>query len=105
MGRGLCAALQFTPPSTSSPPQPSPPLPQTSLAPCKTLAGTPGYMSPEILGQFFAEDPSCTAKYDGTKADIYSAGVMLCVLILRSMVGWRLRVVGAGEADICFGGR
>ena len=38
----------------------------------QTLAGTPGYMPPEIMGGFF--NVSNAPNYDGTKADIYSAG-------------------------------
>ncbi|KAI8463878.1 MAG: kinase-like domain-containing protein [Monoraphidium minutum] len=49
----------------------------------ETLAGTPGYMPPEIMGGFFSA--SAAPNYDGTRADIYSAGVMLCVLMLRHM--------------------
>ncbi|KIZ02564.1 hypothetical protein MNEG_5396 [Monoraphidium neglectum] len=49
----------------------------------ETLAGTPGYMPPEIMGGFF--DLNNATNYDGTRADIYSAGVMLCVLMLRHM--------------------
>ena len=66
----------------------SQPLHNTALLPlfllAQTLAGTPGYMPPEILGGFF--DLKSAPNYDGTKADIYRAGVMLCVLLLRSMV-------------------
>lgn len=51
-------------------------------------------MPPEILGGFF--DKESTHNYDGTKADIYSAGVMLCVLILRSMVRGREAGLGKG---------
>ncbi|GBF89249.1 hypothetical protein Rsub_02126 [Raphidocelis subcapitata] len=50
----------------------------------ETLAGTPGYMPPEIMGGFFNKN-SLSAGYDGTRADVYSAGVMLCVLMLRHM--------------------
>lgn len=51
----------------------------------ETLAGTPGYMSPEIMGGFFAPDRSAPAPYDGVKADVYSAGVLLVVMLLHTM--------------------
>ena len=35
------------------------------------------------MSGFFKRDSS--SAYDGTKADVYSAGVMLCVLMLRSL--------------------
>jgi serine/threonine-protein kinase SRK2 len=49
----------------------------------ETLAGTPGYMPPEILGGFFSPDARLT--YDGVKADVYSCGVMLAVLLMRHL--------------------
>ncbi|WIA11167.1 hypothetical protein OEZ85_011300 [Tetradesmus obliquus] len=51
----------------------------------ETLAGTPGYMCPEILEGFFAPDKSVSRPYDGVKADVYSAGVMLVVMLLHTM--------------------
>eukprot|EP00879_Flechtneria_rotunda_P014356 GHRR01014996.1.p1 GENE.GHRR01014996.1~~GHRR01014996.1.p1 ORF type:complete len:334 (+),score=99.83 GHRR01014996.1:698-1699(+) len=50
----------------------------------ETLAGTPGYMSPEIMSGFFSPDKS-TTPYDGTKADVYSMGVLLVVMLLHTM--------------------
>ena len=41
----------------------------------ETLAGTPGYMPPEIMGGFF--NLNAASNYDGTKADIYSAGAAM----------------------------
>jgi len=46
---------------------------------CHT-AGTPDYMSPELLGAKASHCPQ--ALYDGTKADIWAAGVMLCVMLI-----------------------
>jgi serine/threonine protein kinase len=51
----------------------------------ETLAGTPGYMCPEIMEGFFAADKSVSRPYDGVKADVYSAGVMLVVMLLHTM--------------------
>ncbi|KAF8068177.1 CIPK28 [Scenedesmus sp. PABB004] len=50
-----------------------------------TLAGTPGYMSPEIMSGFFAEGDAPPAGYDGVMADVYSAGVLLVVMLLHTM--------------------
>eukprot|EP00878_Enallax_costatus_P027410 GHUV01029508.1.p1 GENE.GHUV01029508.1~~GHUV01029508.1.p1 ORF type:complete len:118 (-),score=20.30 GHUV01029508.1:150-503(-) len=43
------------------------------------LTGTPDYMSPQLLG---AKACNQAALYDGTKADIWAAGVMLCVMLI-----------------------
>lgn len=51
----------------------------------ETLAGTPGYMCPEILEGFVTRDKSVPRPYDGVKADVYSAGVMLVVMLLHTM--------------------
>lgn len=45
-----------------------------------TLAGTPGYFSPQVLGCMFSRNTGAT--YDGTKADVWSAGAMLSELLL-----------------------
>lgn len=50
----------------------------------ETLAGTPGYMCPEILAGFISPDKKALP-YDGVKADVYSAGVMLVVMLLHTM--------------------
>lgn len=42
--------------------------------------GTPDYMSPELLGA--KAQKQLQALYDGTKADIWAAGVMLCVMLI-----------------------
>ncbi|KAF8062957.1 SAPK1 [Scenedesmus sp. PABB004] len=44
-----------------------------------TITGTPDYMSPQLLGP-----KACNkaALYDGTKADIWAAGVMLVVMLI-----------------------
>eukprot|EP00775_Hariotina_reticulata_P005879 gene5879-6120_t len=44
-----------------------------------TITGTPDYMSPQLLG---AKANQQQALYDGTKADIWAAGVMLCVMLI-----------------------
>lgn len=44
-----------------------------------TIMGTPDYMAPQLLGP---KASNCAASYDGTKADIWAAGVMLCVMLL-----------------------
>jgi serine/threonine-protein kinase SRK2 len=46
-----------------------------------TITGTPDYMSPQLLGAKIGA-PSMQALYDGTKADIWAAGVMLCVMLI-----------------------
>lgn len=49
--------------------------------PCMcTITGTPDYMSPELLGA--KAQRQAQALYDGTKADIWAAGVMLCVMLI-----------------------
>lgn len=42
-------------------------------------AGTPDYMAPQLLGPKACNQ---AALYDGTKADIWAAGVMLCVMLI-----------------------
>jgi serine/threonine protein kinase len=44
------------------------------------IPGTPDYMSPELLGAKAQHQQQ--ALYDGTKADIWAAGVMLCVMLI-----------------------
>ncbi|WIA40085.1 hypothetical protein OEZ86_013498 [Tetradesmus obliquus] len=44
-----------------------------------TITGTPDYMSPQLLGPKACNQ---SALYDGTKADIWAAGVMLCVMLI-----------------------
>lgn len=46
-----------------------------------TITGTPDYMSPQLLGAKLGA-PSMKAQYDGTKVDIWAAGVMLCVMLI-----------------------
>lgn len=41
----------------------------------KTLLGTPGYQAPEILAQI---------PYEGTKTDIFAAGVILFIMMIGS---------------------
>ncbi|KIZ07629.1 hypothetical protein MNEG_0325 [Monoraphidium neglectum] len=48
-----------------------------------TITGTPDYMSPQLLGaKLGLGGPSSKPLYDGTKADIWAAGVMLCVMLI-----------------------
>ncbi|KAI8469214.1 MAG: kinase-like domain-containing protein [Monoraphidium minutum] len=46
-----------------------------------TITGTPDYMSPQLLGAKLGALPG-KEPYDGTKADIWAAGVMLCVMLI-----------------------
>ena len=51
-----------------------------------TLAGTPGYFAPQVLGCMFVHTRSDTSGgYDGAKADVWSAGALLSELILRRL--------------------
>ncbi|GAX78595.1 hypothetical protein CEUSTIGMA_g6034.t1 [Chlamydomonas eustigma] len=44
----------------------------------KTVVGTPDYMSPQII----EADHKQALLYDGTKADIWAMGVLLCVMLI-----------------------
>lgn len=44
-----------------------------------TITGTPDYMSPQLLGP---KARNQKALYDGTKADIWASGVLLCVMLI-----------------------
>jgi serine/threonine protein kinase len=44
-----------------------------------TIAGTPGFIAPQILSQMFVRGAS--AGYDGRSADVWSAGAVLCKLL------------------------
>jgi serine/threonine-protein kinase SRK2 len=48
-----------------------------------TLAGTPGFLSPQVLGVLFA--PRGGSGYDGAAADVWSAGVVLAVMLLHRL--------------------
>jgi hypothetical protein len=48
-----------------------------------TLAGTPGYLSPQVLGVLFS--PRGGAGYDGAAADVWSAGCVLAVMLLHRL--------------------
>ena len=51
-----------------------------------TLAGTPGYFAPQVLGCMFgARDGAGVAGYDGAKADVWGAGALLSELLLRRL--------------------
>jgi serine/threonine-protein kinase SRK2 len=45
----------------------------------QSIMGTPDYMAPQLLG---AKATNHATVYDGTKADIWAAGVMLCVMLI-----------------------
>ena len=49
-----------------------------------TITGTPDYMSPQLLGAKLGAY-SKSQQYDGTKVDIWAAGVMLCVTGAEAM--------------------
>lgn len=49
----------------------------------KTLAGTPGFLSPQVLGVLFS--PRGGSGYDGAAADVWSAGVVLAVMLLHRL--------------------
>lgn len=44
-----------------------------------TIAGTPGFIAPQVLNQMFVRGAS--AGYDGRAADVWSAGAVLCQLL------------------------
>jgi hypothetical protein len=44
-----------------------------------TIAGTPGFIAPQVLSQMFVRGTS--AGYDGRSADVWSAGAVLCKLL------------------------
>ncbi len=44
-----------------------------------TIAGTPGFIAPDVLGQMFVR--GATSGYDGRAADVWSAGAVLCKLL------------------------
>ena len=48
-----------------------------------TLAGTPGFLSPQVLGVLFS--PKGGGGYDGAAADVWSAGVVLAVMLLHRL--------------------
>jgi serine/threonine protein kinase len=51
-------------------------------------AGTPGYISPQMLEHLFKKS---TRSYDATKSDVWSCGVLLCVMLMhRFPYGWVL---------------
>ena len=43
-----------------------------------TIAGTPGFLSPDVMGLLFLR--GAAAGYDGRRADVWSAGAVLCKL-------------------------
>jgi serine/threonine-protein kinase SRK2 len=49
----------------------------------RTLAGTPGFLSPQVLGVLF--EPHGGAGYDGAAADVWSAGVLLCLMLAHRL--------------------
>eukprot|EP00775_Hariotina_reticulata_P004951 gene4951-5192_t len=65
-----------------------------------TLAGTPGYLAPEIMLNFIhpTESKTSATPYDGIKADVYSAGVMLVVMLLHTMP-WHYDTYAARSAS------
>ena len=60
--------------------------------PACTSTGTPDYMSPQIT----AAKVQGKAAYDGTKADVWAMGVLLCVMLIGEGTGAR----GAGRAAV-----
>lgn len=49
-----------------------------------TVAGTPGYLAPQILSLMFARGSS-TGAYDGVMADVWAAGALLCTLLTHKL--------------------
>lgn len=54
--------------------------PSNKLCRMHTIAGTPGYISPEVVGSMFGGPQH---SYDGMKADVWALGVMLVTLLLH----------------------
>jgi serine/threonine protein kinase len=49
----------------------------------RTVAGTPGFLSPQVLGLMF--EAKGGSGYDGAAADVWSAGVVLVVMLLHRL--------------------
>jgi serine/threonine protein kinase len=49
----------------------------------RTLAGTPGFLSPQVLGVLFGAAGG--SGYNGAAADVWSAGVVLVVMLLHKL--------------------
>ena len=48
-----------------------------------TLAGTPGFLAPQVLGCMFGA--ASGGAYDGAKADVWSSGALLSEMLLRRL--------------------
>ena len=53
------------------------------LGKMNTLAGTPGFLAPQVLGVLFEGNGG--SGYDGAAADVWSAGVVLVVMLLHHL--------------------
>jgi len=61
-------------------------LPSEPMRRMTSVVGSPHYVAPEIISQPNKEDvPAQTRGYDGTKADVWSSGVILYAMLFRSL--------------------